>query len=163
MGSVHVADDRHTHVGRRLSAGIELLGLVLGVFSVMVFSLQLQAIIVIDLDGTDWLDISWLAILFAGVLLGVLSALSLLWRPLTHSIGAVALIMVVAEVLANLIIADFDFGTIFTGYPEALGGQFGTESLIAAWRFPLTAFIAVLYLVWLKDRPRARLGRPEGR
>lgn len=161
MGSVHVADDRHTYFGRRLGAGIELLGIVLGVFSVMVFSLQLQAVIVIDLDGTDWLDVIWLAILFAGVLMGVLSAASFLWRPLIHPIGAVTLVMVAAEVLANLIIADFDLSTIFTGYPEALGGQFGTESLIAAWRFPLTAFIAVLYLVWLRDRPRMRPQRSE--
>lgn len=154
MDSPHVADVDHSAVGRRLGAGLELLAIVVGFFSLMVLLLQLQAIIVVQADGTNWMGLAWIVVLLLGIAMGVLGVMSIAWKPHVHVIGILAIAMALSELLANLVQVEFRFLRMFEIYPQALGGQFGTEAFVAAARFPLTVFIAVLYLLWLRDRPR---------
>ena len=153
MDAGHVADDRRSATGRRIAAALELVATVVGLFSLAGLILYLQATLTIGL-GPDALTLAWLGILAAGVLMGLFGALSFLWRDQAQAIGVLAVAMMIAEVVANLVHADLDVALMFRGYPEALLGHFGNWSMIAAWRFPLTLLIVVLYLLWLRDRPR---------
>lgn len=153
MDAVHVDDDRHSAMGRRIGAALELVAVVVGGLSLAGLVLYVEATLTIGV-GADALIVAWVGILAAGVLMGLLGALSFLWRDQAHLIGALAVAMAIAEFIANLVHADFDLALMFRGYPEALLGHFGNWSMIAAWRFPLTVMIVLLYLLWLRDRPR---------
>lgn len=155
MDSPHVLTNGHSARGRRIGAGLEMLAIVVGFFSLMVLLLQLQAVIVVRAEGADWMGIAWIFVLASGIAMGVLGVMSFAGKPRVHAIGILAISMAVLELLANLIQVEFRLVRMFEIYPEALGGQFGTEAFVAAARFPLTVFIAILYLVWLRDRPRA--------
>ncbi len=156
MDSVHVADTEHSANGRRIGTGLELLAVVVGFFSLMVLFLQLQAVIAVKASGANLLGVAWIFVLLLGIAMGILGIISLVGTPHVHAIGILAIVMAMGELLANLVQVEFRVLRMLEIYPQALAGQFGTEAFVAAARFPLTLFIAVLYVLWLFDHPRKK-------
>ncbi|CAN5422086.1 hypothetical protein BH09ACT10_BH09ACT10_09930 [soil metagenome] len=160
--SIHHLEHAEPLAGRRVVSALELLAMVVGAFSVTVLMLHVGALIAIDFTGSEMLGLVWLAILIMGVAIGLLGAVSFAFERRPHAIGILAWLMVVLELGANLALADGEIGRMLSGYPDALMGHFDSESMIAAWRFPLALVVGLLYLAWLVENRAAARKNADG-